>query len=176
MTDLEDWLSVGKIVAPQGLKGELRVYPTTDFPERFTKPGKRWLQNKFECPREYELIGGRKLPGKLIFIIRLKGINDRDNAQELIGQKLLVPKSSRPKLAKGEFHLLDLIGLEVKINPNEPALGKVINLKTAGNDLLEIKLEIGRTVLIPFVTEIVPEVHLKERWIRITPPPGLLEL
>ena len=41
--NLDDWLEIGKIVSPQGLIGELRVYPNTDFPERFEEPGKRWL-------------------------------------------------------------------------------------------------------------------------------------
>ena len=40
----EEWLTVGKLVAPQGLRGKIRIKPSTDFPERFTKPGKRWIQ------------------------------------------------------------------------------------------------------------------------------------
>ena len=80
------------------------------------------------------------------------------------------------KLNADEFHLLDLVGLEARLKPEGPLIGKVTNLISGGNDLLEIKLLEGRTVLIPFVKAIVPSVELKKGWILLTPPPGLLEL
>ena len=80
------------------------------------------------------------------------------------------------KLKKGEFHLLDLVGMEARFHQEGPAIGKVTDLSNAGNDLLEIELLEGRKVLIPFVKAIVPEVMLNEGWLKITPPPGLLEL
>ncbi len=177
MTPNEPWLTIGKLVAPQGLKGEIRIHPSSDFPERFTEPGKRWLQLRNEEPKEIELTGGRKLPGKSLYIVSFGGISNRSKAEELIGSSLLVPSTSRPKLAKGEFHLLDLVGLEARLNnPAGPAIGEVINLTFAGNDLIEIRLFEGRNVLIPFVNEIVPTVDLEGGWLLITPPPGLLEL
>ena len=44
MIETDNWILIGKIVAPQGLKGDIRIKPSSDFPERFTKPGKRWIQ------------------------------------------------------------------------------------------------------------------------------------
>ncbi len=174
---LEDsWLTVGKLVAPQGLRGELRVNPSSDFPERFTKPGQRWLQKKEEEPREIQLTAGRQVPGKSIYVVRFSGVRNRAEAESLIGQKLLVPSSHRPQLGKNEFHLLDLVGLEAKLQPEGPVIGRVTNLTTAGNDLLEIKLVEGQKVLVPFVQEIVPEINLQEGWLKLAPPPGLLEL
>ncbi len=170
------WLIVGKLVAPQGLIGELRVNPSTDFPERFTEPGQRWLKKKTEQPRQIDLIAGRKLPGKSIYVVRFAGINDRNSAESLVGQSLLVPADWRPKLAKGEFHLLDLVGLKVMLGPEGLTIGYVIDLIHAGNDLLVVELEEGRKVLIPFVEPIVPEINIHEGWLRLTPPPGLLEL
>ncbi len=176
MTYAEQWLNVGTLIAAQGLKGAVRVKPSSDFPERFTKPGKRWIQSGAEEPKEIELLNGRELPGKTLFVIHFAGVNNRDAAQELIGSKLLVPACDRPNLLKGEFHLLDLIGLEARLEPKGMAIGSVKNLYTAGNDLLEIQLKEGQKVLVPFVYEIVPEVNLHEGWLQITPPPGLLEL
>ena len=179
MSQKNDWLVVGKLVSAQGLEGELRVNPSSDFPERFTRPGKRWVQtsNKDQGLREIELISGRKLPGKSIYIISFEGINDRDSAEALIGGELLVPATDRPHLAKGEFHLLDLVGLKVKLTPESQSIGIVTDLKTAGNDLLEIKMkEGGKKVLVPFVKEIVPKVEIKKGWLIITPPPGLFEI
>ena len=177
MAESDDWLSVGKIVGVQGLQGELRVNPASDFPERFTAPGPRWLRSrKGGEPTEIQLKKGRQLPGKSLFVVRLEGIDDRSAAQALVGQELLVAGDDRPELAEGEFHLLDLVGLEARLTADGPAIGTVTDLISGGNDLLEIKTADGRKLLIPFVEAIVPEVQLENDWLLITPPPGLLEL
>ena len=172
----EGWLAVGTVVAAQGLNGELRVNPASDFPERFTKPGPRWLRHKDATPQEMMLTSGRQLPGRSLFIVRFKGIDSRSAAEALVGQKLLVSSTDRPELEEGEFHLLDLVGLEARLqNPSE-VVGTVSDLISGGNDLLEITRLDGRKLLIPFVDAIVPEVCLEEGWLLLTPPPGLLEL
>ncbi|KMM18007.1 16S rRNA processing protein RimM [Synechococcus sp. GFB01] len=170
---------VGRLVAAQGLQGELRLLPLSDFPERFTRPGRRWLRRGGQPARAVELHSGRRLPGKELFVIRLDGIDDRNAAEALVGHELLVDASDRPRLAPGEFHLLDLVGLEVRLLDSGEVIGRVQDLIHAGNDLLEVALgeERGnRRILIPFVMAIVPEVHVQEGWIGLTPPPGLLEL
>ena len=55
MISNDDWLKIGELVAPQGLRGEIRVQPFSDFPERFTKPGKRWLRSKEKKPQEIKV-------------------------------------------------------------------------------------------------------------------------
>ena len=173
----EEWLAVGKVVGAQGLRGELRVNPASDFPERFTQPGPRWLQRKGTAPKEMMLTSGRQLPGRSLFIVRFKGIENRSAAEALVGQTLLVSSNDRPELEEGEFHLLDLVGLEARLNANDNAVvGTVSDLISGGNDLLEITRPDKRKLLIPFVEQIVPEVHPKEGWLLITPPPGLLDL
>ena len=177
MAESDDWLSVGKIVGVQGLQGELRVNPASDFPERFTAPGPRWLRSrKVREPTEIQLIKGRQLPGKSLFVVRFEGIDNRSAAEALVGQELLVSENDRPELEEGEFHLLDLMGLEARLNADGTAIGTVSDLISGGNDLLEITTTDGRKLLIPFVEAIVPEVKLKEGWLLLTPPPGLLEL
>ena len=84
-----------------------------------------------------------------------------------------------PNLKRGEFHLLELINLEVKILENEELkiIGKVINLENEKNNLLVIELFKNRKeVLVPFVKEIVPIVDIKNNFLIINPPNGLLEL
>ncbi len=177
MAESDDWLSVGKIVGVQGLQGELRVNPASDFPERFTAPGPRWLRSrKGGEPTEIQLKKGRQLPGKSLFVVRFEGVDNRSAAEALVGQELLVAGDDRPELAEGEFHLLDLVGLEARLTTDGPAIGTVTDLISGGNDLLEIKTADGRKLLIPFVEAIVPEVQLEDGWLLITPPPGLLEL
>ena len=60
MIETDKWMSIGEIVAPQGLRGDLRIKPSSDFPERFTKPGKRWIQKTDELPTEIKLTKGTK--------------------------------------------------------------------------------------------------------------------
>lgn len=171
------WLEIGKIVAPQGLKGEVRVYPNSDFPERFETPGRRWLL----CPRvaepqAVELLRGYYLHGKGLYIIELAGVTNRTQAEALKDCLLVVPDSDRPTLEAGEFHIVDLIGLEVFDQQTQTLIGSVINVFTAGNDLLEVQRNqpSQATVLIPLVKEIVPVVDLPNRRLEITPPSGLL--
>ncbi|MEN9565293.1 MAG: hypothetical protein RLZZ69_489 [Cyanobacteriota bacterium] len=95
---LPELLEVGTITSPQGLKGELRVYSDSDFPERFTKAGTRWLQHpETAAITEVKLKGGRYLTGKNLYVIKLEGIEDRSQAEELRNYKLLVNKSDRPR-------------------------------------------------------------------------------
>lgn len=200
---MSDWLEIGTIVAPQGLKGELRVSANSDFPERFEEPGKRWLQfpdgSKIQ---EVELLTGRYIPGKNIYVIRLAGVDHINEAEPLRGHKLLVPKSDRPTLAEDEYHVSDLIDLAVYNQLTGEKIGVIRDIFTAGNDLLEVKLDrqpIDKnlaenplqesekhpnkpknqklaTILVPFVKEIVPVVDLEEKRLEIVPPPGLLEI
>ncbi len=170
-------MEVGRLVAAQGLRGELRVLPLSDFPERFTRPGPRWLRSRQGEVRAVRLLSGRQLPGKELFVVRLEGCDDRSAAEALVGQHLLVDAADRPPLEPGEFHVLDLVGLEARLLPEGTILGTVTDLIHGGNDLLEIETsEGGRRLLIPFVEAIVPEVHPEQGWIGLTPPPGLLEL
>ncbi len=177
-----DLLVVGRVVAPQGLRGELRVLPQSDFPERFTRAGQRWLRRAGQQARQVRLLAGRGLPGKELFVVRFEGVDSREAAEALVGQELLVRSDDRPRLSQGEFHVMDLVGLEVRLLAEQPTrIGRVIDLHHAGNDLLEVELDPGegdegRRVLVPFVTAIVPRVEPAEGWLGITPPPGLLDL
>ncbi len=173
---LSGWLEIGKIVAPQGLKGEVRVHLDSDFPERLEQPGQRWvLQPGALEPESIELLRGRHLPGKNLYVVQLAGVVNCNQAEALRGALLLVPESDRLPLAEGEFHLMDLIGLEVFNQQTQTLIGTVISVVPAGNDLLEVKINTSQeTVLIPLVREIVPIVDLENKRIEITPPLGLL--
>lgn len=172
------WIAIGKIVGVQGLKGELRVYPDTDFPDRFEQPGDRWLLRPGKSkPEIVELKSGRYLDGKGLYVIRLAGISDRDEAEALRNSLILVRKNDRPPLEAGEFHVGDLVGLLVVDQESQEAIGTVTDVIPAGNDLLEVALaNSDQRVLIPFVEAIVPVVDLEQQRIEINPPAGLLDL
>jgi len=205
-----EWIEIGHIVAAQGLNGEVRVYPDSDFPERFLEPGTRWIQRLGEkTPQPIELLEGRLIPGKGLYVLTFDGIQTRDRAEGLRKAKLFVPSGDRPQLEHNEYHVQDLLGLDVYILETGVNLGVVIDIIPAGNDLLEVKLlhqqnhepdpepsEVApkstpnrksklkkprrktnrpKTILVPFVEEIVPVVDLEKGRIEITPPEGLIE-
>ncbi len=190
--DDDKWLEIGTIVAPQGLDGLVRVYPSSDFPERFIEPGQRWLLRPGETqPEPIELLDGRYIQGKGIYVVELAGIEIREQAEALRNSILLVPKTARIGLEEDEFHLEDLIGLAVFDQLSGADLGIVTEIISAGNDLLVVKKinapeateenskkskKKTSDLLIPFVKEIVPIVDLPNRRLEINPPPGLLAL
>ena len=179
MINNDEWLIVGLITSCHGINGQVKIKSLSDFEERFLKPGLRWLQKENEPPSKMELISGFKNPGKETFILRFKGISNRNHAEKLKNYKILVKTNQLPKLNKEEFHLLELIDLQVKILENEELkiIGKVIDLENEKNNLLVIELlKDQKKVLVPFVKEIVPLIDIKNNFIMIDPPKGLLEL
>jgi len=179
MINKNEWLTVGLITSCHGINGQVKVKSLSDFEERFLKPGIRWLQKEDEPPLEIELISGFKQPSKGTFVIKIKGINTRNHAEQLKNFKILVKTDKLPKLKKEEFHLLELINLEVKTLENNElkTIGKVINLENEKNNLIVIELlKNQKKVHIPFVKEIVPLVDIKNNFLIINPPNGLLEL
>jgi 16S rRNA processing protein RimM len=187
----ENWLEIGTIVSPQGLQGELRVLSVSDFPERFQERGIRGIQ----APQggdinEIQLLRGRYISGKNIYIIKLEGIEDRQQAENLRGYKLLANKLEKPRLEADEYHVSDLVNLEVYHQLTGEKIGVIVDILWAGNDLLAVQLEpaiakklnkppsskTATNVLIPFVKEIVPLVDIEHQRLEINPPPGLLEI
>jgi len=179
MINKNEWLVVGLITSCHGINGQLKVKSLSDFDERFIKPGIRWLQKENESPSKIKLTSGFKQPGKEIFIIKFQGINTRNDAEQLKTHKILVKANQIPELKKEEFHLLELIDLEVKTLEKDDfkTIGKVINLENERNNLLVVELfENQKKVLIPFVKEIVPLIDIKNNFLIINPPKGLLEI
>ena len=179
MINENEWLTVGLITSCHGINGHVKVKSLSDFDERFLNPGMRWLQKDDEAPTKIKLLSGFKQPGKETFVVKFQGINTRNHAERMKKFKILVKTDKLPKLKKEEFHLLELINLEVKTLENDALkiIGKVINLENEKNNLLVIKLfKNQKKVLVPFVKEIVPLVDIKNNFLIINPPNGLLEL
>ena len=179
MINRNEWLTVGLITSCHGINGQVKVKSLSDFEERFLKPGIRWLQKENEPPSKIKLISGFKQPGRETFVVKLEGINTRNDAEKLKKFKILVTTDKLPKLKKEEFHLLQLINLEVKTLENDElkTIGKIINLENEKNNLLVIELlKNQKKVLVPFVKEIVPLVDIQNNFLIINPPNGLLEI
>ena len=179
MIEDENWLVIGFVTSSHGVAGKLNIKSLSDFKERFTKPGIRWLQKHNEEPIPFKLISGFQKPGKKSFIISLEGINNRNEAENLKQYKLLVKSDDMPKLKDNEFHLNQLLDLDVKlfVEREIKVIGKVVDLITENNNLIVIRLnQNNKDVLIPFVKEIVTKIDRKNKYLVINPPKGLLDL
>ncbi len=148
------WLVIGRIVGAHGLNGHVKVYPESDFPERFTRPGDRWLKKPHSELTPIRITSGRFLDGKNQYLVKLEGIDHRDQAEDLRAAELLVPSSDRLRLNPGEFHVSDLIGLSVYLQADQTLLGTVTDLFTMGHDMLEVTLAAQPVEQIDQITQI----------------------
>lgn len=162
---------IGQIVAPQGVHGDVRVYPLTDFPERWRKLRSVYVGDE-AAPRSVSLRGFVKgdMP-----VLRLEGVADRSAAEALRGRYLSVPQSAVHALPPDTYYLWQLQGLAV-VDPAGEPLGTVADVEPSpANDLLVVQLPDGRRCLVPAVREFVLQVDLAGGRVVLRPIPGLLE-
>lgn len=154
-TDPSNWVEVGVIGPPHGVRGEFKMQPLTDFPEeRLGEPGPRWLQapppkfGKFTSrspPEPMDLAWGRTTiyKGRELWIVKLEGIDSPEEAQLVRGHVLLIPSATRDPLDdEDEFYVQELVGLRVFIDSTGEEVGKVVDLfdGTGTHDVLRIEL------------------------------------
>ena len=171
---MEKWFNVGKIVNTQGIKGEVRVISTTDFPEERYKKGNVLFLflPKNETPVQLTIKSHRKHKNfDLLLFEGYENINEVEKFREGI---LKVPESQLGELEEGEFYFHEIIGCLVFTMDGEE-VGKVTEILTPGaNDVWVVKGKKGKENLIPYIDEVVKKVDLKEKIILIDPMEGLL--
>ncbi len=147
---------IGKIGAPHGIRGEMRVIPLTDFPERFQELEQVYVG---EDLMQVEACWYHKQ----FVIMKLKECPHREAAAELTGQLLYVDKSQAMPLEEGEYYTFDIIGLEV-FDLEGNSLGHVTEvLKTGANDVyVASKKGQAKQILIPALKAVVKEINLPE--------------
>ena len=124
---------IGKISAPHGVRGEVRIVPLTDFPERFENLKTVFLED--DSKMELESV---KFSNKFI-IAKFKNINSRNDIEIFNGKLLMLNRSDIPSLPEGEYYNFDIIGLEV-IDDKGSKLGKITDvLKTGSIDVYVVE-------------------------------------
>jgi 16S rRNA processing protein RimM len=172
---VEDYLVVGRIGKPHGLRGEVSVEPRTDEPDRRFAVGAR-LGAERNRPGQHEertftVAGTRWHSGRLL--VTFEEIVDRNAAEDARGTVLVVPVDPGERPADPEeFYDHQLVGLAVVSVDGEP-LGELTEVvHGAAQDLLVVDHD-GREVLVPFVSELVPGVDLAEGRVVVDDRPGL---
>lgn len=170
----QQWLNVGKIVNTHGVRGEIKVYPSTDFPDVRFRAGSR-LQ--LVPPERGEPLGvevERAREQKNIFIVKLKGWDDINYAEKFKGWELKVTAEERVELEEGEYYLSDIIGCSVVSDEGE-TIGVVADVLSPGaNDVWVVKRPKGPDVLIPFIDDVVLDVDVAGRVVKVHLMEGLL--
>jgi 16S rRNA processing protein RimM len=157
---------VAKIGAAHGVRGEVRLWPYTQDPMAITAYGPLETQ---DGKRAFEIEELRAAKDHLV--ARLKGVADRDAAEQLTNIELYVPRDRLPPAEADEFYHSDLIGLDA-VNERGEQIGTVHALHNFGaGDVIEITpLGSGETVMLPFTEAIVPKIDLAKKQIVVMPP------
>jgi 16S rRNA processing protein RimM len=168
---MNEWRQVAQLVGVHGIRGVLKARLLSDFPERLTVPGPRWLhREQTGDPQPVTLLKGTAQLAKHLFLLSFQECQDRTTAETWVGGLLLVPATDHPLLQSEEYYVPDLVGLRV-VQQGE-MIGVVVGVVAgAAQDLLEIQVGEERKLL-PFVMALVPEVDLAQGWVVIDPPRG----
>lgn len=156
---------IGKIVAAHGIKGEVKVLSYTLNGTDIDQYGE--VENQ-QATRKFKI----KVVGatKGSFRVKIKGVNDRNEAEALIGTELFINRDVLPELDEEEYYFSDLIGLKVCLKTKENEIGKVVCFNDFGaGTIMEIKLHNQKeTEMLPFTKQYVPTINLEEGYIIVS--------
>jgi 16S rRNA processing protein RimM len=160
----QELLHVGKISGVFGIKGWVKVFSFTGYREDILQYSP-WQLKKNGVTKHMEIVTGQ-LQNQLV-VAQLKGIDDRNAAEALIGWEIFIEKSQLPPVKENEYYWSDLIGLQVE-NTEGVVLGVIDNLlETGANDVIVVQGE-ERQHAIPFLQpQIVLEIDLAARKMRV---------
>ncbi|OEF98782.1 hypothetical protein BHF68_02595 [Desulfuribacillus alkaliarsenatis] len=162
---------VGKIVNTQGIKGELRLVPTTDFPDRFKPKSLFIIKNASGEMNEVELEKAR--PHKNFIIIKIQGCESINEVEKWKGSELFVTEDNLATLAEGEYFFHQLLGCKVQSEEAEE-IGVLDNiLQTGANDVYVVKREGKKDLLLPVIDECVKDIDTENKIITVHVMPGL---
>lgn len=174
-----DWIIRGRIVTAHGIRGQVRVTLSTDFPERVMEAKELTLRLPDGGIATYEL--EKASVYKTGLMLKLKGIEDRNAAEALRGAELVADKSALPALADDEIYWHQLMGLKV-VTVDGQEVGVIADiLRTGSNDVYvtEVPSATGRGKrpgpLIPAIDDVLERVDPEAGVVVIRPMPGLLD-
>ncbi len=172
--DLPERVTVGRVLRPHGIRGEVVVQVLSDVPERLA-PGSRvkasWEGKPARPSREVLVEACR--PHKSGAVVRFAGVGDPDKAEELRDALLDVDRSEVPDAPEGTYYWYQLLGCRCWADGED--LGEVTDLVEDGGGLLLVVSKDGRHVPIPFVRSFLKEVDVERGRIELDLPEGLLE-
>lgn len=169
---MEDLLQVGVITGTHGLKGEVKVFPTTEDKERFLDleevlldTGDELLELKVEYCKFFK---------KFVFV-KFEGLDDINEVEKYKRCPLLVTRDNAVELEEDEYFVADLLGLTI-IDDSGVTIGKLENvIETGANDVYEVLTEDGGRILLPAIKECILDVDMEEGIILVHLMKGLAD-
>ncbi len=170
---MEDMFRVGVISSVHGVRGEVKVFPTTDDPARFKEleevtldTGKGVITLKIQGVKFF----------KQMVILKFEGYDHIEDIEKYKGKDLWIRREQAVKLEEGEYFIADLIGLAVKAEDGQ-SLGRLKDvLKTGANDVYVVEMDSGKELLIPVIPDCIIKVDLDSGEVIVHLLDGLLDL
>lgn len=170
---MEDLLQVGIITSTHGVRGEVKVYPTTDDPRRFRRlkevvldTGREKLNLEIESVKFF----------KQFVILKFKGLDNMNDIEKYRQKSLYVTRKNAVRLQRDEYFIADLIGLKVQ-DEDGKELGTVKDvIETGANDVYEVEMADGRSLLLPAIKQCILNVDVENGTMQVHVLEGLLDL
>ncbi|MSS64347.1 ribosome maturation factor RimM [Velocimicrobium porci] len=169
---MENLLRVGVISNTHGVRGEVKVFPTTDDPKRFKKlkkvildTGEEYINLEVQSVRFF----------KQLVILKFKGIDNINDIEKYKGKDLLVTRENAVPLEENEYFIYDIIDAEV-VNENGEPIGTLKEVLTTGaNDVYVVETEDKKEVLLPVIDECILDINIEEKKVVAKILPGLVD-
>ena len=147
---MEKQVVIGTIIAPHGVRGDIRILPQTDHPEQFLELSSLLLEDG----RSLQITSARF--HKRMVLMKCRGVETMNDAELLRGKKVLINSEDLPQLGEGEYYVADLLGLPV--------------FSTGSNDVYVIAVPEGKDILVPALKKHVKEINITDRKIVVELP------
>ncbi len=172
MENMEQFLRVGVISSTHGIRGEVKVYPTTDDPERFLDLDEVIL----DTGREHKIL---EIEGVKFFknqvILKFKGYDNINDIEKYLKKDLLVDREHAVELGENENFIADLIDMEV-VTDEGKVLGTLTDvIETGANDVYAVKTPEGKEILLPAIRDCILDVNVDEKRMTVHVMEGLLD-
>ena len=168
---MEDLLQVGIITSTHGVRGEVKVYPTTDDPRRFRRLKEVVLDTGKE-KMNLEIEGVKFF--KQFVILKFKGLDNINDIEKYRQKSLYVTRKNAVRLQRDEYFIADLIGLKVQ-DEDGKELGTVKDvIETGANDVYEVEMADGKSLLLPAIKQCILNVDVENGTMHVLE--GLLDL
>ncbi|MEK4435232.1 ribosome maturation factor RimM [Paenibacillus sp. FSL K6-2862] len=170
---MAEFMNVGKIVNTHGIRGELKIMPLTDFPEvRFAKNAELYLFTPDNHPVMVHVESARL--HKNMYIVRLKEYGNINEVEKFKGGIAKVSKENLAELEENEYYFHQIVGCTVVTEEGEN-LGTISEILTPGaNDVWVVKTAAGKEILLPVIDDVVLDVDVNEKLVKVHLMEGLL--
>lgn len=168
---MQEYFELGQIVNTFGVKGMVKVKPFTDNVEQFEKLGSILVErNKSITEMQIEEVKYHKD----MVLMKLKGVDDMNDAERLKGCTIKIHRSNARKLEEGEYFIADIIDSDVYTDDNQ-YLGKVDDIYNAGSsDIYVVKDESGKQILLPAIKDVLLDIDIEKQKVTVHLLKGLI--